>query len=327
MHPELRPLHQKDAVSFHQSSIYVVLFFICMVTAVVSWQAGYWPLTIVAWLVMAHVGHINLFVFHESAHFLLHPNRLLNEANGILVGTFILIPLSVYRYVHGQHHVHLSSEKDVEFWPFVDTRTPRWFRRLAAVSELLFGFFHTPLVFFRGVLVAPKLSPALKRRIVAEYALGLAFWGTILSVTAWFGLWEYLLVGYVVPSMISGSQQTFRKFVEHMGLYGNTVDGLTRTIDDQNWLGKFISYTMLHGDIHGPHHLHPKIPQSRLPEALDHLVREGRLTEQSVYPNYWSATKAMFREIADPRIGPQWLRETSATNPTAQESHSLPLAS
>jgi fatty acid desaturase len=324
MHEALRTLHQKDTVSFHKSSLYVALFFGCMATAVLSWQAGYWPITIAAWLVMAHVGHINLFVFHEASHFLLHPNRLLNEANGILVGTFILTPLSVYRYVHGRHHVHLSTEKDDEFWPYVDTRTPRWFRRLAAASELVFGFIHTPLVFLRGVLVAPNLHRRLKRRIALEYALALAFWGTVIGVTAWLGAWETLLVGYIAPTMISGSQQTFRKFVEHMGLYGDTVDGLTRTIDDRSLWGRFVSSTMLHGDIHGPHHLHAKIPQSRLPEALEHLVQEGRLTTQSVYPNYWSATRAMLGELWDPRIGPQWKRPAAAAG--GEPAHTLPLA-
>src|SRR5262245_23442131 len=36
-----------------------------------SWFADLWPVTVVAWLLAAHVSHIELMLFHEAAHGLL----------------------------------------------------------------------------------------------------------------------------------------------------------------------------------------------------------------------------------------------------------------
>lgn len=324
MDAKLKDLHEKDTVAFHRAGLYAATFFCCVPLAIVTWEAGYWPLTVLLWLVIGHVGHVNLFILHESSHYLVHPIRWVNEFQGILVGTFSLVPLSSYRYVHGRHHVYLSHPEDVEFWPYTDPNASRPFRSVCMVVELIFGYLWTPLVFLRGCLVAPKMTTSMKWRIAAEYALCASLWAGVIAVTAYFDKWEWLMVGYVIPSLLTGSMQTFRRFIEHMGLYGDTVDTATRTIDDRSFVGRLISSSMLNGDIHGPHHLHAKVPQSHLPKALDLLVEEGSLTKQSIYPDYWSATKAMLPELRDPRIGPQWLQprvtSTASPAPVGEES-------
>lgn len=316
MDPQLKALHEKDTIAFHRAGLYAAMFFISAPIAVIAWENGYWPVTVFLWLVMAHLGHINLFVLHEASHYLLHPKRLLNEAQGILVGTFSLVPLSSYRYVHGCHHVYLAQPGDIELWPYTDPKTSRGFRIFAATMEFIFGYIWTPLVFLRGCIIGKKMSKNQRLRIIAEYSLCVLLWTTILGVTAYFNVWGWLLVGYIVPSLMTGSMQTARRFIEHMGLYGNTPDTATRTIDDRSLLGRFLSFTMLHGDIHGPHHVHAKIPQSHLPEALELLKDQGILTQESLFPNYWSATKVMLRELGNPRIGSQWIAkgDTTSTN-------------
>lgn len=315
MQSDLQPLYEKNSIAFHRAGIYAALFFASIISAIVSWEFGYWPITIAFWLVIGHLGHVNLFVLHEASHYLLHPNRFLNEMQGIVVGTFSLVPLSSYRHVHGHHHVHLAQEGDIELWPYTDPKASRPFRTFAAIMELVFGYIWTPAIFLRGCITAKKLAPGVKTRLFLEYGLCFAAWAVILAVTAYFDKWTWFFVGFLIPSLLTGMMQTARRFIEHMGLYGDTVDTTTRTVADHSLLGRFISFTILNGDIHGPHHLHAKVPQSNLPAALEIDLREGDLTTASVYPNYWLATKAMLKELRDPRIGKHWVTQSEQHNP------------
>lgn len=309
MSPELATLRTRDSAACIRAVLQLVIFLSASVQAVIAWQHGYWPLTVALWLVVAHVGHLKLFVLHEAAHKLLHPRRLLNEAAGMLVGTFSLLPLSAYRHVHAYHHAYLGQTRDIELWPYTDRSTSRAFRRLVAAFELAFGAIVTPLLFLRGCLVSlgPKRRRQLKRRLAFEYGLCLLAWGTLVAIGLYVGSFEWLLVGYVVPIMITGWMQTLRRFIEHMGLLADTPTDATRTIERQGKVGQLLSSSLLHADIHGPHHVHPGIPQSRLPEALALLKAHGVMGSGSMYSGYWAAFKAMAPSLGDPRIGKHWL--------------------
>src|SRR6185503_12721365 len=150
----LQRLHHKSSRTLFESVASVGLFFGLLAVTLFAWENGYWPLVLFGWLLQAHIGHTNLLAFHEASHYTLHPSRRLNELQGIILGSVILTPLSAYRWVHNQHHIHLGTQRDCELWPFVDPNVKRWRRLLTVVAELLFGFFYTPIIFLRGVLVA-----------------------------------------------------------------------------------------------------------------------------------------------------------------------------
>jgi fatty acid desaturase len=84
--------------------LYSILHVLTMAAAVWTWNQGLWPLTLLCIGLCAHVGHSKLIAFHEASHGTLNPRWWINELQGIVLGTMILVPLSVYRYVHGQHH-------------------------------------------------------------------------------------------------------------------------------------------------------------------------------------------------------------------------------
>lgn len=305
----IRSLHEPSTRSFWQNNLYILLFFGVMGVSLVAWRMGYWPVTLACWALQAHIGHMNLIAFHEASHYLLHPRLLLNEFNGILIGSIILTPLSVYRYVHHQHHSYLGTRRDTELWPFVLPGTPRIWRILSAFGELVVGFFYTPIVFLHGYLTADRMPKKLSRRIAAEYAVCVTFWAALAVGVTFVGVWEFFLIGYLVPTMIAGNLQSIRKFTEHMGMLGNDVPSTTRTVVDPRLLGSLLSKSMMHIDFHGIHHRYARIPQFNLPKATPHVYGPSELAE-AVYPSYWSAMWDMFKSLGNPRVGKQWLDET-----------------
>jgi fatty acid desaturase len=305
----LQRLHHKSSRAFIESATSVALFFGVMVLTLVAWANGYWAMVVLGWLLQAHIGHTNLLAFHEASHYTLHPSRRINELQGIILGSVILTPLSAYRWVHNQHHIYLGTQRDTELWPFVDTQISRWRRLLAAAAELLFGFFYTPAIFLRGVLVARRMPRVTFRRLIEEYAICLFLWVAVLSTAINFGVLNEFFVGYLVPAILAGNLQSWRKFTEHVGLLGHDVPSTTRTVIDSSLPGKVLSASMLHIDLHGPHHLHAKIPHFRLPEATP-LAYEQELCDPisaNVFPSYFAAMHAMVRTLPNPRVGSQWL--------------------
>jgi fatty acid desaturase len=307
----IQRLHRKTGRPFYEAGGWLALFFALMAISLLAWDFGYWPVTVGCWLLQAHIGHTNLLAFHEASHYLLHRDRRLNELQGVVLGSLILTPLSSYRWVHNMHHTHLGTRRDTELWPFVDPAVPRWKRVLAAVGELVFGFFYTPVVFLRGVLVADRMPRSTARRLVVEYALCVVTWAAILGAVAYFGVWEYFLVGYFVPSLIAGNLQSLRKFTEHVGLLGDDVPSTTRTVIDPTLVGRALSATMLHIDLHGPHHRYSKIPHHNLADATP-VVYEEELKEPAganVFRSYAGAIWDMVKSLGNPQVGAQWRRE------------------
>ncbi|MDP1588154.1 MAG: fatty acid desaturase, partial [Prosthecobacter sp.] len=218
-------------------------------------------------LVISHFMHGAAVGFHEATHGLLRKNRRLNEFDGVLLGVLSFMSFSLYRAAHQLHHMHLATERDEELWPFVHPDTPRWARILAAVLELTFGLMFLPFLFLRIFLRSgsPIRSTKVRRRIWMELALIVVVWTTIIYAVAHWDAWRYFIWMYLVPAYIAANLQSWRKYIEHVGLTGNTVNSSTRSIVADNWLGRLVSFTLLHEPYHGLHHLHSGIPHAELP--------------------------------------------------------------
>ena len=147
--------------------------------------------TVFLWLIIplvfvsSHFMHAMLIAFHEAAHGNLRQNKWHNEFDGQLVGMITLTPFTLYRALHQKHHVNLATEKDLELWPFVDPKQPLWWRRAAAFIELNFGFFYTPLLFWRAFLQKPSLvtNKTVRKRIWRETIGMVLFWSIWLDLS------------------------------------------------------------------------------------------------------------------------------------------------
>lgn len=293
------------------------------------WSVGHAPIwqSAVLMLLVAHLMHSQLLAFHEAAHGVLCPSRPLNELVGLLIAKFHFNGLTLFRAVHETHHAHLGTEKDEQLWPFVHPAMPRWSRRLAAACELSLGIFYDAFLFWRAFLRKDTTirNPRVRRRIWAEGGLMATFWTCVLAAVAWWHAWSMLLVMYVIPAFITGNLHSWRKYIEHMGLTGNDVAGLSRSIAPTGPLGRLLAFTMFNISYHQVHHYYGRLPQSSLPSVAARLhdlavpQRADSSGDGESFPNYTRACLAMLPCLADPRIGPQW-------NHTPPQAHPLAIA-
>jgi fatty acid desaturase len=258
-------------------------------------------------LVVSHLMHGQLIGFHEASHGLLRKNRHLNDVDGILIGTFSFMSFTLYRAIHQTHHMHLSTARDEELWPFVHTESPRWLRMLAAFLELTIGLIFSPCIFLRAFLRAgsPVRSRKVRQRIWAEYVLGAIAWIAVLSAVAWWGVWKYFLWMYLAPAYLAANLQSWRKYIEHVGLTGSTINGCTRNIVADDWIGRLVAFTLLHEPYHGVHHLHAGLRHAELPRHASELAPAAS-GERCPYPSYGHALWDLLRSLANPRVGAQW---------------------
>ena len=262
-------------------------------------------------LTASHLMHGLLIGFHEASHGLLRKTRRLNEIDGVIIGVFSLTSFSLYRAAHQLHHAYLATERDVELWPFVIPGMPRWVRVMAAALELGLGLFFTPFLFIRTFLRrgSPIRNQKLRRRIWAEFALTAGVWICLLAAVAWWGAWKYFLWMYLAPAYLASNMQSWRKYIEHVGLTGSTVNSSTRSIVSGGWLGQFVAFTLLHEPYHGVHHRHAGLPHAELPSRAAELEPQNP-GEVSPFPSYRHALMDLFRTLPDPRAGAQWLKAT-----------------
>ena len=258
-------------------------------------------------IVTAHLMHGTLIGLHEAAHGLLRKNRTFNEFDGVVIGTLSLLPFSLYRVVHQTHHAYLATERDHEFWPLSRPTVSRWKRCLAAFCELNLGLFYSSFVFLRAFFLSPSpvRSKRVRRRIWAELALTVVFWTLVIWGVAAFDLWKYFLWMYFAPAIVAANLQSWRKYIEHVGLTGDTVNGSTRSIVAKSWLGRLVAFSLLHEPFHGVHHQRAGLPHSVLPQYVEKLEPKAP-GERQPYPSYRNALADLLRSLSDPRVGPQW---------------------
>lgn len=271
-----------------------------------------WWLVVPLSLFVSHLMHGMLIGFHEASHGMLRRNRHFNNGEGILIGVLSFTSFTLYRVLHQAHHMHLATEKDVELWPFVETDSPLWKRRLAAFLELNFGLFFTPFLFWRGFFnrnTAIK-NRRVRRQIWTELVLAVSFWCITITLVARFDLWPYFWWNYFVPGFVAGNLQSWRKYIEHVGLSGNEARSATRSIVSDTVTGKLVSWTLLHEPLHGIHHVKASLPHSELPDHTDWLDPVER-EDTTPFPNYRAAFLDLLGKLRDPMVGRQW-REKEA---------------
>ena len=274
--------------------------------AVLYQRASIWWVAALV-LLISHLMHGSLVGFHEASHGLLRRNRRFNEVNGVVLGLLSFMSFSLYRAAHQTHHANLGTERDEELWPFVLTHMPRWKRVLAAFLELCAGLLFTPFLFQRTFLRkgSPIRQKKVRRRIWTEMIAIAVIWIAILAAVAYFQVGRYFLWMYLAPAIIAANLQSWRKYIEHVGLDGNTVNSSTRSIVAEGWGGRLVSFSLLHEPFHGVHHKRSGLPHAELPQFASDL-QPVATAERPPFRSYRHALSDLLRKLPDPRVGAQW---------------------
>lgn len=307
MSSDLVELHDRPIPPFRRHLAWAAVHLAAMAGAYVAWRAGWWPVTVVLWGAIAWLDHAALTRLHEAAHGTLVRRPWLNEAAGVLIGTASLTPLGVYRYVHARHHAHLGGPRDPEFRPYNDPSASRAKRIAYAWAELVFGWILTPALYSIRTARSWRDVPARARpRIVQEWIVLALAWAAILAGVHALGWWEGFVVCHLVPAWLAGTMQTLRKFTEHLGMHGEGIVAMTRTVSYEGALGRAASSSQLHVEHHGTHHRHARIPWHVLPEATEIVYGDER--EGRVFRTHGKALRDMLPHLLDPKLGAQWTR-------------------
>ena len=310
---EIEP-HEPHWITRIAFPILAGLFFASQVSVGFAVYHGNYWLAVPLVLVSSHLMHGMLIGFHEATHGLLRKSRLLNEIDGLIIGTMSLMSFSLYRAAHQLHHAYLASERDEELWPFVHPQMSRRARVGAAILELTMGLFFTPFLFVRTFLRSgsPIRNKKLRRRIWMEFAGAAVVWTAVLTTVAVFGWWKYFLWLHVIPGWLAANMQSVRAYVEHVGLTGSTVNSSTRSIVADGWTAAFLNFTLLHEPYHGVHHWRSGLPHPELPlhaDALEPKVDE----ERPPFRTFRAAVYDLLINLGDPRVGAQWRGVTRTT--------------
>jgi fatty acid desaturase len=298
------PVHWVNRAAF---PIIVLGLVLSQAGIIFSVQQGWYWLAVLLVLLASHFMHGTLVGFHEASHSNLRKSRFLNDLDGVLIGTLSFMSFTLYRVAHQTHHMYLATERDEELWPFVKTDSPRWFRRWIAFVELNVGLIFTPYLFARMFLKKDSFikNKRVRRRIWMEFALIALVNLLILAFVAWMDAWTLFLWSYVAPAIIAGNLQSWRKYIEHVGLSGHTARSATRSIIADTWTGRLISVTLLHEPFHGVHHLRSGLRHTELPVNAP-LLQPVDHGDVPPFPNYRSAILDLLRNLRDPRSGSHW---------------------
>ncbi|MEU8380031.1 fatty acid desaturase [Streptosporangium sp. NPDC048865] len=228
---------------------------------------------------------------HHSAFRGSWPHRL----TGVPLGIPLFVVYSHYRLRHLQHHRHLGTPQDTEFFGF-DTRTP------LTVSHLVRGLFdyrRLGTVLWEVALAATgrwtygfgPVSPTMRRRIVVDHlVMGGAVLVALCGAVAGYG--EYPLRLWVLPLLLAVPMHFLVELPEHILCDTESTDVLRNT---RSIRGSRLSTWFTNGNnLHIEHHAAMSVPINRLPgrheETRLHALHVER-TYMDFYRTLWAALR------------------------------------
>jgi fatty acid desaturase len=253
---------------------------------------AYWPNPLVVLLAILVIGtrqHALFVIAHDAAHYLLFPNRKVNDAVGRFCATVQGLSMCTYRVIHRLHHNNLYGELDPD--TALHGGYPRGRRYL--VKKLLKDLtgltaWKTYAYFLGGapalntatnVAMRPLDDTSAKLRAEAKHDRNVVviFHIALIGLFAYTGhLLEYLVLWIVPLVTVVQAILRLRAIAEH-GATSDFSSPLTaaRTNVGPGWLRWLIFPHNV--NYHIEHHLYASVPQYHLPELHREMARRGML--------------------------------------------------
>lgn len=254
---------------------------------------GGWPTRVAGIFLLGalytHMVELQHQCLHHSAFTSSKPHRIV----GVPLGIPLLVSYSHYRVRHLQHHRHLGTPQDSEFFGF-DTRKPlTWgmllrgtfdYLRLSTVAKEMFRSWRGTWQYDAG-----QIAERRRREVVGEYRL-LTLPVVAAVVAACTGYGELVLYLWVLPLLVAVPMHFLLELPEHVLCESDTTDVLrnTRSIE-----GSWFSTWYTNGNnLHVEHHAAMTVAINRLRERHGEVQASAKFVERS-YPSFF---RALMRE-------------------------------
>jgi omega-6 fatty acid desaturase (delta-12 desaturase) len=241
--------------------------------------APVWPLRLALSLAGALLMARLFILYHDHLHGAILAESRLARAMFTVYGWFALTPARSWRFSHNFHHGHMGKLEGSEVGSFPLMTAERW-RRSSRGARFAYRFSRHPatvllgyvtIFFFSITLLAFLRQP---RQRLDSLAAILAH-GGLLAALFWYGGWDVAFFGLLLPMGVASAVGGYLFYAQH------TSPGL-RILPEGEWnfydaplvsasylrMGPVMRWLTGNIGFHHVHHLNPRIPFYRLPEAM-----------------------------------------------------------
>jgi fatty acid desaturase len=221
-------------------------------------------------------------LIHESSHFMLFRNRVLNDLAGNLLVAFPLFgALSNYRAGHWTHHRHVNDPDHDPDLMRLQRHQPREFPvgkwRFLIEYVVLQTLPHRALSYLKGraayvarpvgKLTSVKNAEVISRPLFRTLRIGYVV--ALLAILTWFGWWPHYILLWVVPMVTLYPAVLFLREIAHHGNYPDNGDFTNSRAYEGYWLEREVFFPFNEQN-HVLHHMFPTIPwhKSRAAHAV-----------------------------------------------------------
>ena len=288
-------------------SISVSFYLFALLTAILNF--GNWGI-FTASVFTASMMTLRIYMIqHDCLHRSFFTSKLINDLVGTVLSVVAMTPYQATKYIHGQHHTHVSNLDRRDTFE-IHTMTLREWETAPTFIRLTYRAFRSPLTLivfgpfvFYGIirrmpLVAFKIRYGVSDLIIHNGLLALVLFG-IFSIFGWSGLITWLLVFYVASvfgALIPYIVHNFETI--HWGTKPD-LDFETAALEGSavlDW-GPIYDWTMLNIGYHDLHHLNAKIPGYHLKAAHQELERLELIDSEKI--GFWDGLACLKWKLYD----------------------------
>jgi fatty acid desaturase len=224
-------------------------------------------------------------LIHESSHYMLFRNRLLNElAANLLVAFPLFAVMGNYRGIHWAHHRHVNDPEHDPDLQRLAQHQPRdfpisrtrffWEYVVAQLSPLRAISYLRGRAKYAVVPVGNRQSDANFQWLSpqASKLLRRVYLVTLAVVLTWFGWWPEFWLLWMAPMFTVYPAVLFLREIAHHGNYPDNGDFTNSRVYEGRWLEREIFFPFSEQN-HVLHHMFPTIPWHKMRDAHAVMLR------------------------------------------------------
>lgn len=284
----------------------VVIYIAVVCLAWLGSDFSHWILAPVSIIIIAAL-HVHLMILlHEGAHYLLHPNKTINNFLGDFFCAIPLLTLqSYYRIFHLEHHQYngdLDNDPEVPMYRAMGHQYQK--RNFSEAIRLLLkdltGINTLRYLQWNSQYTLAKIKAGkIEKPGIREFVLRFIIWGGVVTIAYYFNLWLEVFLFWIVPLLfVSAFFVKLHGYGEHNG--ATTESAFENTLThDFNPITNFFLYPIKSG-YHLEHHLYPGVPWYNMMAFRKELLKNPAFVNEIsklTVNGYFLGQKTVFKAI------------------------------